>query len=91
MLEQIFIYIGWVFVVLLALGTVAIIFTDIFKRLTNEQRIVFAVVSPSVVGYVLATELLGFANPIGVLGLIGIMYLIVPTIFFVVQVRRVRD
>lgn len=90
-LEQIFVYLGWVFVAVLALGTAAIIFTDIFKKLTNEQRIVFALVSPSVVGYVLATQFMGFIEPMGVLGLIGLLYLIIPLAFFYAQLKRMKE
>lgn len=90
-LEKIFIYVGWAFIVVLTLGTVGIIFTDVFKKLTSEQRAVFAVVSPSVVGYVLATRFFRFTDPMGVLGLIGIFYLVVPLAFFYVQLKRMKE
>lgn len=90
MLEPILVYVGWAFVAVLALGTLAIIFTSILKKLTNEQRAVFAVVSPSVVGYVLATKFLGFTEPMGILGLIGVLYVVVPGAFFLVQLQHVK-
>ncbi len=90
-IEQIFIYVGWIFTAALALGTLAIMFTDLLSKLTNEQRIVFAVASPSVGGYVIATRFFGFNEPMGVLGVMGILYLIVPLVFFYVQLKRIKE
>ncbi len=90
-LQDIFIAVGWLVVAVLFFGTLAIIFTDIFKKLTSEQRALFALVSPAVLGYVMASKFLGFTEPMGIIGLIGVLYLIVPAAFFYVQLQRVQD
>ncbi len=89
-LEWVFTYLGWAFVLFLVLGTFAIIFTDIFRKLTIEQRVVFALVSPAVIGYIIGDKILGFAESMATLGVVGLLYLVLPTTFFYVQMRHLE-
>ncbi len=89
-MEPLFALIGWGFVLVLALGTLGIIFTGVFRRMTVEQRVVFAVVSPAVIGYVIASRFLGFSDPMSVLGVIGSLYVVVPSIFFYVKLKELK-
>ncbi len=89
--EEIFTAVGWLFTVVLFLGTLAIIFTDVFKKLTSEQRALFSLISPAILGYVVASKILDITEPMGILGMIGILYLVVPAGFFYFQLRRLED
>ncbi len=89
-MEPLFGLVGWAFVLVLALGTLAIIFTDIFRKMTVEQRVVFAVVSPAVIGYVIASRFLAFSDPISVLGVIASLYVVVPSIFFYFKLKELK-
>ncbi len=90
-MENLFALVGWAFVLVLALGTLGIIFTNVFRRMTVEQRVVFAVLSPAVIGYVIARRFLEFSEPMAVLGVIGSLYVVVPSIFFYVKLKELRE
>lgn len=84
-LEIIFSYIGWLFVISLFVGVLITVFSNLFARLGTELRGVFALVAPGILGYVVGAHFLNFSDKFAILGVIGLLYLLIPFLYIAAQ------